>query len=162
MLVNWRLLLQETYTLQVPGKKESRRICGHKSMLFWCLWHSRTRFLWHVQAIQYCLFSEISWTEMVWTCSTNEEIISAYRIIVASPMWKAAILKTEATAENGFNLKGRRCWGGRAMEMGQHHAFWRDSVFHILWLCVLMRGCIRKFPNRPPGARTSSGTALCY
>jgi hypothetical protein len=24
-----------------------------------------------------------------------------------------------------------------------------------------MRGCIQKFPDRPPGARTANGTALC-
>jgi hypothetical protein len=27
---------------------------------------------------------------------------------------------------------------------------------------TLIRGCIQKFPNWPPGARTANGTALCH
>jgi hypothetical protein len=25
-----------------------------------------------------------------------------------------------------------------------------------------IRGCVKKFPDRPPGARTTNGTALCH
>jgi hypothetical protein len=29
-------------------------------------------------------------------------------------------------------------------------------------ICTFVRGCIQKFPDWPPGARTANGTALCH
>jgi hypothetical protein len=33
-------------------------------------------------------------------------------------------------------------------------------LLHMAW--ISLRGCIQKFPDWPPGARTGNGTALCH
>jgi hypothetical protein len=37
-----------------------------------------------------------------------------------------------------------------------------QSVILLLLLVVVLRRCIQKFPEWPPGARTANGTALCH
>jgi hypothetical protein len=40
----------------------------------------------------------------------------------------------------------------------------RTSLFSFVIFVFLLdiRGCIQKFPDWPPGARTANGTALCH
>jgi hypothetical protein len=40
---------------------------------------------------------------------------------------------------------------------------WRTLIREVIYLLTLgIGGCIQKFPDWPPGARTTNGTALCH
>jgi len=36
------------------------------------------------------------------------------------------------------------------------------AIFNLLTRCNYIQGCIQRFPDWPPGARTANGTALCH
>jgi hypothetical protein len=47
---------------------------------------------------------------------------------------------------------------GKAMEGNGHGLFYNIPSLPR----IAIRGCIQKFPDWPPGARTTNGTGLCH
>jgi hypothetical protein len=46
--------------------------------------------------------------------------------------------------------------------LGEAFKVWSSSVCSPLQLPAFLGGCIQKFPDWPPGARTANGTAFCH